>query len=123
MDLVVTLDTLGPERKKTSFSYEGSVATGVIIRFERSAAVVDAGFFRAGLRQFAGREVRGGFKMDGPPAGGFGEWVQRESGNLNSMRLTARHASFIAAILCHEAGVRRRLEANAVLLTFPDVTA
>ena len=40
---------------------------------------IDAAFFTVALKQFAGQEVKGGFKMDDPPKGGFGWWVQESS--------------------------------------------
>ena len=63
--------------------------------------------------------MKGGFKEDDPPRGGFGEWVRDRSSELNSRKLSPRHASFMAAILCHEAGVKSRLDRNAVWLRFP----
>ena len=80
---------------------------------------IDPAFFAAALKQFAGREVRGGFKMDDPPKGGFGLWVQENSARVNSRRLSARHGSFMAAILCQEAGVVSSLKGTAVWLQFP----
>ena len=62
----------------------------------------------------------GGFKEDGAPPDSFGEWVEQQSEKLNSRRLTPRHGSFMAAILCKEAGVRSSLESNRkVVLKFP----
>jgi hypothetical protein len=37
---------------------------------------IDAALFKAALNTFRGKEVKGGFKEDDPPHGGFGEWVQ-----------------------------------------------
>jgi hypothetical protein len=84
---------------------------------------IDAGFFSEALNHFAGERVYGGFKEDDPPSGGFGEWVQNESSRLNTRKLTPRHGSFIAAILCHEARVEHSLDGNAVVLRFPRKTA
>jgi hypothetical protein len=50
---------------------------------------------------------------------GFGEWVRKESSRLNSRKLTPRHGSFMAAILCSEAGVKPSLVGNTVVLKFP----
>jgi hypothetical protein len=82
-----TIETLGAKGKRTSFNYEGSVSTGVTLIFETTTAQIDASFFSAALKQFAGKTVQGGFKMDDPPTGGFGEWVRNESGQLNSRSL------------------------------------
>jgi hypothetical protein len=112
------LSTLGPERRRTSFSYYGSTSIGVTLQ-QTGNPVIDAGFFEAALQHFAGREVKGGFKEDDPSSGGFGEWVQSTSAKSNSRKLTPRHASFMAAILCHEAGVESWLDGNAVWLRFP----
>ena len=113
-----TLETLGHPSKRTSFEYEGSVESGVTL-LQSGRPGIDAGFFRAALKQFAGQDVMGGFKEDDPPKGGFGKWVQDKSGELNSRKLTPRHAPFMAAILCHEAAVESWLDGNAVWLRFP----
>jgi hypothetical protein len=63
--------------------------------------------------------VYGGFKEDDPAAGGFGEWLQKESPRLNSRALSPRHGSFAAAILCAKAGVQNSLDGNSVVLHFP----
>ncbi len=80
---------------------------------------ISAAFFRATLERFRGRRVKGGFKEDDPPRGGFGEWVQNESKKLAGRALTPRHGSFIAAILCSEGDVKRDLVGMAVWLEFP----
>jgi hypothetical protein len=115
-----TIWTLGHPSKRTQFSYEGSVTNGVALD-QYGKPNIDAAFFRAALDTFRGRELKGGFSEDDPPRGGFGEWVQNKSRdkNLNRRTLTPRHGSFMAAILCEEAGVRSRLRGMAVWLTFP----
>jgi hypothetical protein len=75
--------------------------------------------FTEALKHFAGKRVYGGFKEDDPLPGGFGERLQRESPRLNSRKLSPRHGSFVAAILCAEAQVRSELDGNAVALYFP----
>lgn len=112
-----TLTTLG--HKGRQFSYSGSIRSGVVLN-QSSHPRIDTGFFNASLSHFAGQTVYGGFKQDDPPSGGFGEWVRNESPRLNSRKLTPRHGSFMAAILCDEAGVKWSLEGNAVVLHFPD---
>src|SRR5437667_384695 len=80
---MTTLNTLGHARRRTSFTYEGSVATGVRLQ-QTGEPTIDADFFVATLRHFAGQTVKGGFKEDDPPRGGFGRWVAENSHNLNS---------------------------------------
>lgn len=89
------------------------------LRGSHAGPKIDAAFFTAALKQFAGQEVKGGFKMDDPPKGGFGWWVQENSARVNSRSLSARHGSFIAAILCRDAGVVSSLKGTAVWLRFP----
>ena len=112
------LTTLGHPSKSTTFEYDGSIATGVQLH-QRGLPKISAALFAAALKHFAGQDVKGGFKMDGPPEGGFGRWVQENSARINGRQLSARHGSFIAAILCSEAGVVSRLEGTAVWLRFP----
>ena len=115
-----TIHTLGAQHVQTQFEYEGSVEQGATIIFLHAApAHVAARFFRAALRHFAGRVVAGGFQMDAPPAGGFGEWVRDNSHELNDTGLSPRHASFVAAILVHEHKISSSLQGNAVMLHFP----
>jgi hypothetical protein len=111
-----TLTTLGHKRRK--FCYSGSISSGVVLD-QSNHPRIDAIFFKAALCHFAGQIVYGGFRQDAPPKGGFGEWVQSESSQCNSRKLTPRHGSFMAAILCVEAGVQSSLDGNAVVLKFP----
>jgi hypothetical protein len=113
------LETLGHPNRRQSFRYQGSCVSGVIVSFESGTARIDADFFQAALQHFSGRDVKGGFKMDDPPSDGFGAWVASASAKLNSVKLTPRHGSFMAAILCNEAGVKSWLDGNAVWLRFP----
>jgi hypothetical protein len=113
-----TLTTLGHQRKE--FHYSGSIQIGVVLH-QSSHPRIDHAFFAAALSHFAGQTVKGGFKQDDPPSGGFGEWVQNQSERLNSNKLTPRHGSFMAAILCDESGVKSSLDGNAVILQFPGV--
>jgi hypothetical protein len=118
-DIMKNLETLGHPNKRTSFRYEGSCLSGVTLYFDSGTTRIEASFFQAALKHFSGRDVTGGFKMDDPPPAGFGAWVESTSARLNSMKLTPRHGSFIAAILCDEAGVKSWLDGNAVWLRFP----
>ena len=116
------LKTLGPPKKRTEFCYSGSIQSGVILH-QLGHPRIDARVFIEALKHFAGKRVGGGFKEDDPRSGGFGEWLQNESPELNSRKLTPRHGSFVAAILCAEAGVRSSLDGNAVVLQFPNVVS
>lgn len=115
-----TIWTLGYMSKRTQFSYRGSVSTGVTLVQSREPTI-EAAFFRAAMDTFRDKQVKGGFKEDDPPRGGFGEWVQSASRDkkLNARTLTPRHGSFIAAILCSEAGVKSHLNGMAIWLEFP----
>jgi hypothetical protein len=116
--MLKTLETLGAPGKRTTFSYTGSIASGVVLQ-QSGLPKIEASFFLQALQDFSGRRIQGGFKMDDPPPGGFGEWVQRESVRSNSRRLTPRHGSFMAAILCSEARVEHWLEGASIVLRFP----
>ena len=113
-----TIWTLGHPSKRTQFSYTGSIASKVTLN-QSGAPKIEAALFQAALNEFRGKSVRGGFKENDPPKGGFGEWVQNNSKELTGRALTPRHASFIAAILCSEAQVNSRLQGVAVWLDFP----
>jgi hypothetical protein len=110
--------TLGHPSRRTQFRYEGTVATGVTL-LQKGKPLIEATFFTAAQDAFRGRDVKGGFKEDDPPRGGFGEWVRSNSRRIDGRSLTPRHASFIAAILCHEAGVISWLDGTSVWLRFP----
>jgi hypothetical protein len=113
-----TLTTLG--HNPTEFSYSGSIRDGVVLK-QSGNPKIDASFFTAALSHFAGRTVKGGFSEDNPIKDGFGEWVRDASSRLNSRTLSPRHGSFMAAILCSEAGVKSTLDGNPVVLQFPVV--
>lgn len=57
--------------------------------------------------------------MTNPTVGGLEEWVQSNSPSLNTVNLTSRHASFIAAILVHEKRITSSVRGNAGYLHFP----
>jgi hypothetical protein len=113
-----TIKTCGAPHVATEFSYDGSVKEGAVIQFESGNVSLSVEFFRAILNKFRGSTIRGGFKMDDPPANGFGKWVQDNSALLNGRHLTPRHASFIAAILRNERYLKCRLDRNAIILEF-----
>jgi hypothetical protein len=110
--------TSGGPQRATEFSYEGSMQGGFVIKFDSGNIPLTAEFLQAIITEFRGKTIRGGFKMDNPPAEGFGKWIQNNSKQLNGQSLTARHASFIAAILRHEGYLNSRLDGNAVILDF-----
>jgi hypothetical protein len=111
--------TLGSPSRRTQFLYTGSISTQVAL-IQPGVPTIDAALFRAALETFRGRRVKGGFNRLASSKGGFGEWVQNESKRLTGRNLTARHASFIAAILCSEGNVKSGLlKGKAVWLEFP----
>ena len=110
--------TLGHPSKKTEFEYSGDVDNGVTLHFSGNPPI-SSEFFQAILNEFRGRKILGGFNMTDPPPGGVGEWIQNNSTRLNSVSLTPRHGSFIAAILVHEGFITSDLDGNTVYLNFP----
>ena len=116
--ILKSIQTLGPPGKRRLFSYSGSVALGVVLE-QSGKPRIDAEFFSKALHDFSGKTVFGGFREDDPPPNGFGAWVEKNSVEWNSRKLTPRHGSFMAAILCAEAGVRNGLVGNSIVLTFP----
>jgi hypothetical protein len=117
-DEIHELNTLGAGRKKRLFLYRGSVKTGVVL-LQSGKPRIDAGFFMEALCHFSGKQVVGGFREDAAPPGSFGEWVDRSSSLLNSRKLTPRHGSFMAAILCAECGVQPSVKGKKIVLEFP----
>ena len=115
---VKRLETLGSPLKRREFFYLGSLQTGVVLQ-QSGNPKINADVFTQALKHFAGKRVYGGFSEDNPLPGGFGDWLQRESPRLNSRKLSPRHGSFVAAILCAGGQVRSDLEGNAVVLYFP----
>lgn len=113
-----TIPTLGHPSRRTAFTYTGSVESGVTV-YQANRPHISAEFFRAILQQFAGQTIPGGFSMTDPTPGGLGLWVQHNSQRMNPVRLSTRHASFIAAILVHEGYITSSLLGNRVLLHFP----
>jgi hypothetical protein len=113
-----TIWTLGNANIRTQFTYSGSVTTGVTLLFTGKPYIAPE-FFNAILTQFKASTVTGGFSMTKPTPGGLGQWVEKNSKRINGIRLSPRHASFIAAILVHEELITSNLKRNAVCLNFP----
>lgn len=113
-----TIFTCGSPGKRTEFTYDGNIHTGVVLKFASGDKPVSAELLRAAVNEFRGKEIRGGFSMDNPPPDGFGAWVQNRSKTLNKTSLTPRHGSFIAAILQEVGLLRCSLNGNAVILKF-----
>ena len=109
--------TLGGPNKRTQFGYSGSVATGATLLFT-GCPRISPEFFKAILGHFGSETVAGGFSMTDPTPGGFGQWVEANSKEINGVSLSPRHASFIAAILVHEGFITSNLKGNAVFLHF-----
>jgi hypothetical protein len=113
-----TIFTCGSPGKRTKFTYEGDVHTGIVLKFASGDKAISAELLMAAVNVFRGKEIRGGFSMDNPPSDGFGAWVQNRSKTLNKTSLTPRHGSFIAAILQEVGLLRCSLDGNAVILKF-----
>src|ERR1022692_950736 len=109
------LQTLAGPKKRRTFSYSGSIKAGVVLH-QSGQPRIEPQVFEEALHYFAGKTVHGGFKEDAPPVGGFGEWLQKESPRINCRKLSPRHGSFVAAILCAEGGVKSSLDGNAIVL-------
>ncbi len=114
-----TITTLGHPSKRTEFTYTGSVKSGVILEYTGRPHVSEE-LFNAILHRFNGQTIPGGFSMTNPPPGGLGDWVQLVSPFMNTVKLTPRHASHIAAILAHESHITTTLLGSAVILHFKD---
>lgn len=110
--------TLGHPSIRTEFEYSGDVDNGVTLHFSGNSRI-SSEFFQAILNEFRGRTIKGGFSMTDPMSGGLGEWIQNNSKHLNSVSLTPRHGSFIAAILVHEGFITSNLVGHRVYLNFP----
>jgi hypothetical protein len=119
--MVKTIYTLGSGNKKRPLIYDWSL-DGAVLVLQQGKTKIDRSFFSVALHQFSGRTVEGGFSQTNPAPGGFGKWVEGASNRFNSRKLTSRHGSFVAAILCQEFGVKSSLKGNSVMLTFPTST-
>ena len=119
-DEIRELEPLGAGKKKKPFSYKGSVRTGVVLQ-QSGKPKIDARFFLEALYHFSGRTVYGGFREDAAPRDSFGKWIEQSSPRFNSRKLTPRHGSFMAAILCNESGVRHSRKGNKIVLSFPTI--
>ena len=112
-----TICTLGHPSIRTEFTYTGSVVGGVTLAYT-GQPFVSKYFFGMIIKTFQDQTVPGGFNMANPPAGGFGEWVQNNSTQYNTEKLSPRHASHIAAILENEGYLTSILVGKAVILSF-----
>ena len=113
-----TIFTCGGPARRTKFTYEGDFDNGVTIRFHSGDTKITHGLLKAAIDYFKGREVKGGFSMTNPTPGGFGQWVETNSRDLNGSPLTPRHGSFIVAILRDMGYLQCHLDGNAVILEF-----
>jgi hypothetical protein len=114
-----TIRTLAHPYKRSIFTYSGCVNEGVTLEVS-GRPNISAVFFKVILRVFRGSTIPGGFNESSPTPGGLGEWAEHYSKQMNPVRLSPRHASFIAAILVHEGYITSSLNKNAVILHFPD---
>lgn len=87
--------------RRRPFSYEGSVEEGITIIYAGKPRIT-AEFFAFMLIQLRSKTLKTGFTKDNPTPGGFGEWLQQNTGKLGTNKLTPRHGSHVAAILVHE---------------------
>jgi len=110
--------TCGNPGKRTEFTYEGNLESGIIIKFASGNIKISSAFLRAVIDHFKGSEVRGGFSMTSPTPGGFGQWVKSNSQTLNKAPLSPRHGSFIAAILKEMGYLESYTDGNAIILRF-----
>lgn len=91
--------------RRLPFSYEGSVEEGVTIIYAGKPHIT-AEFFAFMLNQLRSKTLKTGFTEDNPTPGGFGEWLQQNTGRPGTHKLTPRHGSHVAAILVHEGYAR-----------------
>ncbi len=109
--------TLGSINKRKQFTYSGRVSTGVTFQFSGKPHT-SPGFFKAIFNQFDSETIAGGFSMTDPTPGSLGQWIVKNSKQLNSVSLTPRYASFKAAVLVHEKFITSSLKRNAIYLHF-----
>lgn len=98
--------------------YSGNTKTRATLHFSSGDAIVSASLFEAILKESRGKIIPDGFSTTDPTPCGLGKWAQSNSSLLNPVRLTLRHACFIAAVLVIEGLIRHRLRGNAVKLHF-----
>lgn len=120
--IIANISTLGHPSIRTQFTYAGNVKEGVTLEFT-GRPHISAEFFNAIMARFRGERIPGGFSMSDPTPGGLGVWVRDNSKQMNPVKLSPRHASFIAAILDHEGYLDKVwLEGNAVMLRFKNLS-
>ena len=108
-----TIETCGPEGKRTTFTYRGSIPQGITIEFDSGDFEMQAGTIGNVIEHFRGQIVPGGFSMTEPTPGGVGEFLQQQGGGL-----TPRHGSFLCAAMQYEGYVACSLDGNAVIVRF-----
>jgi hypothetical protein len=108
-----TIETCGPEGKRTSFTYHRESSGGITVEFDSSNFEIPASVIDDLLTHFKGQRVPGGFSMTDPTPGGVGEFLQRQG-----FGLTPRHGSFLCAALHHERQVECSLDGNAIMVQF-----
>ncbi|MGO9022013.1 MAG: hypothetical protein ACLQVJ_27055 [Syntrophobacteraceae bacterium] len=111
-----TISTCG---KGIRFTYEGDLENGIVIKYPPGPSIkISSLFLKEAIAHLSGKEVEGGFLVDNPPPGGFGEWVENNSIKFNNNKLTPAHGSRIAAILEHMGCLRCRTDGRKVTLIF-----
>lgn len=108
-----TIETCGPEVRRTEFSYRGNAQDGITLEFDSGDFEITAQTIAATLQHFRGRTVQGCVSMTAPSPGGVGEFLQEQGQGL-----TPRHASFLCAVLQNEGLVNCSLNGNAIIVKF-----
>ena len=114
---MTTIETLGGPARRRTFTYRGSVSSGVVL-MHGVPTPIDRELFDAVRRAFSGRTIPLGTGRTNPTPGGLGEWLAQSSRTVNRRALTSGHAAFVAAILVHEGLARAHRKGNAVYLHF-----
>ena len=91
------MKTLPTWRKRSEFTYSGSIQNGTRIYYGSKPweANVSAEKYQELLRHFRGRSVPCGTSRDDPSSGSLGEWLQK---NVTKTAI----ASYVGSILIHE---------------------
>lgn len=110
-----SLTTLGRGNKANTFVYHGSVIEGVdVIMGQGTKVNFPYQLFSDLLTNFNNRyDVFGGFNMTNPKIGGIGEWI-----SINYPKYSARHGSFIAALLVNEGYCTHSYRGNSIVFDF-----
>ena len=93
----MVMKTLPTWRKRSEFTYSGSVQDGTRIYYGSKPweAYVSAEKYQELLRHFKEKGVPCGASRDEPPSGSLGEWLQQ---NVTKTAI----ASYVGSILIHE---------------------